>query len=127
MEKSLPQLPTRAKSPAGCIGAHHENGVYSKRSGRIVGIGKLTSDLRVSLVDSERGLLDSSVAEYPLHRRREDPEYATQSHEDHMGALASASREVLKKLAFAVKESKPSHLIPRDLPSYRSTRICNRW
>jgi len=32
--------------------------------------------VRVSLVDSERGLLDSALAEYPLHRQRSDPAYA---------------------------------------------------
>jgi L-ribulokinase len=63
----------------------------------VAGVDFGTLSVRVSLVDSERGLLDSAVAEYPLHRKREDPEYATQSHEDHMRALASATREVLKK------------------------------
>ncbi len=53
--------------------------------------------VRVSIVDSERGLLASAVAEYPLHRKREDPEYATQSHEDHMRALAAATREAVKQ------------------------------
>src|SRR5438034_8608755 len=56
-----------------------------------------TLNVRVSIVDSERGLLDSAVVEYPLHRKREDPEYATQSHEDHMRALASAMREAVKE------------------------------
>src|SRR5579859_3722408 len=63
----------------------------------VAGVDFGTLSVRVSLVDSERGLLESAVAEYPLHRKREDPEYATQSHEDHMRALASATREVLKK------------------------------
>jgi L-ribulokinase len=63
----------------------------------VAGVDFGTLSVRVSLVDSERGLLDSAVAEYPLHRKREDPEYATQSHEDHMRALVSATREVLKK------------------------------
>jgi L-ribulokinase len=63
----------------------------------VAGVDFGTLSVRVSLVDSERGLLDSAIAEYPLHRKREDPEYATQSHEDHMRALASATREVLKK------------------------------
>ncbi len=49
-----------------------------------------TLSVHVSVVDSERGLLASSIAEYPLHRKREDPEYATQSHEDHMRALYKA-------------------------------------
>ena len=53
--------------------------------------------MRVSIVDSERGLLSSAIAEYPLHRKREDPEYATQSHDDHMRALAEATREAVKK------------------------------
>jgi L-ribulokinase len=63
----------------------------------VAGVDFGTLSVRVSLVDSERGLLDSAIAEYPLHRRREDPEYATQSHDDHMRALSSAAREALKK------------------------------
>jgi L-ribulokinase len=63
----------------------------------VAGVDFGTLSVRVSLVDSERGLLDSAIAEYPLHRKREDPEYATQSHADHMNALVSATREVLKK------------------------------
>ena len=63
----------------------------------VAGVDFGTLSVRVSLVDSERGLLESAIAEYPLHRRRDDPEYATQSHEDHLRALASAMRDVLKK------------------------------
>src|SRR5450631_2171801 len=63
----------------------------------VAGVDFGTLSVRVSLVDSERGLLESALAEYPLHRKREDPEYATQSHEDHMRALAAATREALKK------------------------------
>jgi L-ribulokinase len=48
-------------------------------------------------VDSERGLLATALAEYPLHRKREDPEYATQSHDDQMSALAKATREAVQK------------------------------
>jgi L-ribulokinase len=51
------------------------------------------------MVDSERGLLASAVSEYPLHRKREDPEYATQSHQDHMRALAAATRQALRNAA----------------------------
>ena len=39
----------------------------------------------------------SAISEYPLHRKREDPEYATQSHADHMRALAVATRQALKE------------------------------
>jgi len=56
-----------------------------------------TLSVRVSIVDTERGLLASAIAEYPLHRKREDPEHATQSHEDHMRALAAATREAVRK------------------------------
>ena len=59
----------------------------------VVGVDFGTLSVRASVVDSERGLLASAIAEYPLHRKREDPEYATQSHEDHMCALAAATRE----------------------------------
>ena len=63
----------------------------------VAGVDFGTLSVRVSIVDSDRGLLESAVAEYPLHRKREDPEYATQSHEDHMRALAAATREAVKK------------------------------
>lgn len=72
----------------------------------VAGVDFGTLSVRVSLVDSERGLLQSAIAEYPLHRKREDPEYATQSHDDHMRALAAATREVLKKAGVAGSEVK---------------------
>jgi L-ribulokinase len=65
----------------------------------VAGVDFGTLSVRVSIVDSERGVLASTVAEYPLHRRREDPEYATQSHEDHMRALAKATHSALKQAA----------------------------
>jgi L-ribulokinase len=63
----------------------------------VAGVDFGTLSVRVSIVDSERGLLATALAEYPLHRKREDPEYATQSHDDQMRALATATREVLQK------------------------------
>src|SRR6476659_3574068 len=59
----------------------------------VAGVDFGTLSVRVSVVDSERGLLATALAEYPLHRKREDPEYATQSHDDQMRALAIATRE----------------------------------
>src|SRR5271156_6358537 len=61
----------------------------------VAGVDFGTLSVRVSLVDSERGLLDSASAEYPLHRRKDDPDYATQSHEDHMRALADATHKAI--------------------------------
>ena len=65
----------------------------------VAGVDFGTLTVRVSIVDSDRGMLSSAVAEYPLHRKREDPEYATQSHDDHMNALAVATREAIKEAA----------------------------
>ena len=62
----------------------------------VAGVDFGTLSVRVSIVDSERGLLASAISEYPLHRKREDPDFATQSHEDHMRALAEATRQVVK-------------------------------
>ena len=67
----------------------------------VAGVDFGTLSVRVSLVDSERGLLVSAVQGYPLHRKREDPEYATQSHDDHMRSLAAAMRDSLRQAGIA--------------------------
>lgn len=54
-----------------------------------------TLNVRVSIVDSNRGVLGSALADYPLHRKNDDPEYATQSHDDHMSALVNAMRQAI--------------------------------
>jgi L-ribulokinase len=61
----------------------------------VAGVDFGTLSVRVSIVDSARGRLGSGVAEYPLHRTKSDPDQATQSHADHMNALAEASRRAL--------------------------------
>ncbi len=68
----------------------------------VAGVDFGTLSVRVTLLDSEagssgraRGRLGTAVAEYPLHRRREDPDYATQSHDDQMSALVRAMRAAL--------------------------------
>ncbi|HZR66737.1 MAG TPA: ribulokinase [Terriglobales bacterium] len=63
----------------------------------VAGVDFGTLSVRVSIVDSERGMIGSAIAEYPLHRKREDPEYATQSHEDHMRALTEAMHAAVKQ------------------------------
>ncbi len=55
-----------------------------------------TLSVRVTLLHSERGRLGTASAEYPLHRRRDDPDFATQSHADQMAALVRAMRQVLE-------------------------------
>jgi L-ribulokinase len=67
----------------------------------VAGVDFGTLSVRVSIVDSERGLLAAAAAEYPLHRKREDPDFATQSHADHMRALAEATQQALKLAGIA--------------------------
>ncbi len=62
----------------------------------VAGVDFGTLSVRVSLLDSERGRLGTALGRYPLHRKREDPDYATQSHADQMSALAEAMREALR-------------------------------
>ena len=63
----------------------------------VAGVDFGTLSVRVSIMDSERGRLGTAVAEYPLHRRREEPDFATQAHEDQMRALAAATRAAVKE------------------------------
>jgi len=61
----------------------------------IAGVDFGTLSVRVTLFDSDRGRLGAAIGEYPLHRTREDPDFATQSHEDQMDALVRATHDVL--------------------------------
>ena len=72
------------------------------------------------------GCWHSAVAEYPLHRKREDPEYATQSHEDHMRALAAATREAVKKAGIAGDQVEAIALDTTARRSFPWAKICNR-
>jgi L-ribulokinase len=62
----------------------------------VAGVDFGTLSVRVTLVDSVKGPIGTASASYPLHRRREDPNHATQAHADQMAALAEATREALK-------------------------------
>jgi Class II Aldolase and Adducin N-terminal domain/FGGY family of carbohydrate kinases, N-terminal domain len=61
----------------------------------VAGVDFGTLSVRLTLVDTAKGRLGSGVAAYPLRRKKDDPDYATQSHEDHMRALAEATRQAL--------------------------------
>jgi L-ribulokinase len=61
----------------------------------VAGVDFGTLSVRVSIFDSARGRLGSGAAEYPLLRKKEDPDHATQSHADHMRALAEAFRKAI--------------------------------
>jgi L-ribulokinase len=61
----------------------------------VAGVDFGTLSVRVTIVDSAGGRLGSGVAEYPLHRKKDDPDHATQCHADHMRALAEAMQKAL--------------------------------
>ena len=61
----------------------------------VAGVDFGTLSVRVSIFDSAKGRLGSGVGEYPLLRKKEDPDHATQSHADHMKALAEAMRRAI--------------------------------
>jgi L-ribulokinase len=62
----------------------------------VAGVDFGTLSVRVSIVDSRKGRLGSATAEYPLFRKKDNPDYATQRHADHMSALCSATRKALR-------------------------------
>src|ERR1700722_17504076 len=62
----------------------------------VAGVDFGTLSVRVTLVDSKKGPIGTASASYALHRRREDPDFATQSHAEQMDALAKATKDALK-------------------------------
>jgi L-ribulokinase len=61
----------------------------------VAGVDFGTLSVRVSIFDHEKGRLGGGTADYPLHRKKDDPDYATQSHADHMAALGAATKKAL--------------------------------
>ncbi len=87
----------------------------------VAGVDFGTLSVRVTLLDSNHGRIGTASSEYPLHRRREDPDYATQSHADQMEALARATRQVLAEnningqdIAAIALDTTGSSVIPVD-------------
>jgi L-ribulokinase len=62
----------------------------------VAGVDFGTLSVRVTLVDSQQGPIGTASASYPLHRRRDDPNFATQSHADQMAALTRATRDAIR-------------------------------
>ncbi len=62
----------------------------------VAGVDFGTLSVRVSILDSSGKRLGAATSGYPLHRQREDPDFATQSHVDQMSALALAFRGAAK-------------------------------
>src|ERR1700682_2843195 len=65
----------------------------------VAGVDFGTLSVRVAIFDSARGRLGGGTAEYPLLRKKEDPDHATQSHADHMRALAEAMHRAIQTAA----------------------------
>ena len=84
-----------------CTGIATDCETLTAKQGRsmaiVAGVDFGTLSVRVSIVDSSRGMLASATSEYPIHRQKDDPEYAAQSHDDHMRALAAATRQAVKE------------------------------
>jgi L-ribulokinase len=87
----------------------------------VAGVDFGTKSVRVAIVDSERGTLGAGVSEYPVKRDRDDPDFATQSHDDHMRALADATRRALaesgvdgRKVEAIALDTTGSTVIPVD-------------
>src|SRR3982074_3320091 len=61
----------------------------------VAGVDFGTLSVRVSIVDSGKGRLGTATADFPLFRTKDDPDHATQRHQDHMRALVVAMKEAL--------------------------------
>ena len=61
----------------------------------VAGVDFGTLSVRVSIFDSKLGFLGSGVTEYPLRRQNEDPNFATQSHADHIRGFVEAMEKAL--------------------------------
>jgi L-ribulokinase len=72
--------------------------------GIVAGVDFGTLSVRVTLLDSERGRIGTASAGYTLNRRREDPDFATQSHDDQMRALVEAMHAVLAEAGVSGSE-----------------------
>jgi L-ribulokinase len=63
----------------------------------VAGVDFGTESVRVAVVDHRRGVLGAGVAPYPVHRRADDPDFATQSHQAHLDALVAATGAALRE------------------------------
>ena len=68
----------------------------------VAGVDFGTLSVRVSIFDSIKGRLGAASAEYPLHRKKEDPDYATQSHADHKATLRLKQRAAISHVVHTI-------------------------
>src|SRR4051812_14819279 len=91
------------------------------------GVNFGTLSVGVSIFDHQQGRLGSATADYPLLRKKEDPDHATQSHRDHMNALVSATRKAISAAGVRGKDFWPSRSILPGRASSRWMRNWSRW
>ena len=72
----------------------------------VAGVDFGTQSVRVSIVHSERRVIGHGVSEYVVKRDRNDPDFATQSHDDHMRALVDAMAKALQSAGVQGSEVK---------------------
>src|SRR5215469_3926144 len=70
----------------------------------VAGVDFGTLSVRVSIFDHQKGRLGSATADYPLLRKKEDPDHATQRHRDHMTGLVSATRKAISAAGIRGKD-----------------------
>jgi L-ribulokinase len=63
----------------------------------VAGVDFGTQSVRVTIVDHRDGPLGHGVSGYPVVRTASDPDFATQSHDAHMGALVDAMATALRQ------------------------------
>lgn len=63
--------------------------------GIVAGVDFGTQSVRVSIVDNARGVIGHGVGEFAVKRDARDPNFATQSHAEHMRALVDAMKLAL--------------------------------
>ncbi len=87
----------------------------------VAGVDFGTLSVRVSIFDSEQGRLGAGTAEYPLHRKRSDPNHCTQSHADQMNALVAATKRAVEaaqvdgqRIAAMALDTTGSSVVPVD-------------
>jgi hypothetical protein len=112
----------RDSAAAEAAALHLRERLRASRGGQPVDFGTLS--VRVSIFDSVKGRLGAGVAEYPLLRKKEDPDHATQSHADHMNALAKACARPSPAAGIEGRPWKPSRSIP---PAPASSPSASAW
>ncbi len=85
----------------------------------VAGVDFGTLSVRVSIFQKGKGKLGAGIGEYPLHRKKNDPDYATQSHADHMAGLQQAMQRAIqdagidgKSIAALALDTTGSSVIP---------------